>query len=175
MKTQLMTQGLGFLTIAVLAVTQTGSALAGPIAPLHTSPPSHNHPQTRLRPVFPPAVTNPGPFVPRLGILGHIHYGRGMVVDSVNYGSLASRMGLERGDVIVRINNQPINTDQNYNQALVRAQRFQDGFVDVVVVDVRSGRTRHRSGNLNGPATGPSLPRFTPPVHTPHAPMGHAY
>ncbi len=166
MKTQILTKGIGLLTVALVSLVQAGSAVAGPVIPLHS------HPQTRLRPIYHPPLPHPAPYVPRLGIMGHVQYGYGMVVDSVNYGSLANRMGLERGDVIVRINNHPINNDYNYNQALLKAEQFHGGFVDLLVIDVRTGMTRHRAGNLDGGLHGPSLPRYAPPVHRP---VGHSY
>ncbi len=166
MKTQILSKGMGLLTVALVSLVSASSVFAGPVVPLYGAP------QTRLRPVFPPPVTYPTPYVPRLGIMGHMQYGYGMVVDSVNYGSLARRIGLERGDVIVRINNHPINNDHSYNQALIKAVQYQGGFVDLLVIDVRTGMTRHRAGNLNGGFSGPSQPRYVPPMHTP---VGYSY
>lgn len=169
MKTQLISKGMGVLTVALLTFVGTGSVFAGPYIPLNSQP------QPRLRPHFPPPVVHPIPVTPRLGIMGHIEYGYGMVVDSVNYGTVANRMGLERGDVIVRINNRQINSDSSYQQALFQAHQTQGGFVDLVVIDVRTGMTRHRAGNLNGGFSGPSLPRYVPPTHTPYAPVTHSF
>jgi hypothetical protein len=58
------------------------------------------------------------PHQPRLGLYGHMEYGRGMVVDYVPWGTPASRTGLEPGDTIVRINGRWIHSDYDYFAAL---------------------------------------------------------
>ena len=68
---------------------------------------------------------------PLLGFVGRMQYGYGMEVQRVNWNSLAQRMGLERGDVIVRINGQQIRTTQDYYSAL----RWSGGRLTVVVDD----------------------------------------
>jgi serine protease Do len=61
----------------------------------------------------------------------------GLVISEVRKGSRAQAIGLERGDVIVRINNRPVRTVESFRE---------------VVVDARSGRSvlllvaRGRSG-----------------------------
>ena len=137
------------------------SVFAGPTFPLNILP------QPRLQPVYhPPVHQHPAPIVPRLGFMGHVAYGYGMVVDSVSCGGIAERLGLERGDVIVRINNHPIHDDDCYQNALLNAVRFQNGFIDLTVVNVRSGRMVHRTGNISFGGNGPILPRSTPHIHT---------
>lgn len=153
MNTQFFNKGCGLLAVAVLSLAGATSAFAGPPVPQQTRF------QPRLRPLPPPVVT-PSPAVPRLGFMGHVQYGFGMVVDSVSYGTFASRVGLERGDVIVRINNRKINSDHSYNDAVMDAVRFQRGFVDLLVIDVRTGQFRHRSGFVGH--SGPTLPRSAP-------------
>ena len=70
---------------------------------------------------------------PLLGFSGHIEYGWGMMVDRVRRGSPADRMGLERGDVVVRINDQRIRSYDDYYTALRSAEER----VRVQIDDVR--------------------------------------
>lgn len=156
MKTEFRNKMWGLVAVTAVGLLTVGSTFAGPVMPV----------QPRLRPQVPPPVVNTQ--TPRLGIMGHIRQHWGMVVDSVNRGTTASRMGLEPGDVIVRINNRQINSDRSYQESLWHAVRFQNGFVDAVVVDVRTGRTVHRTGHLYTGASH-SQPRFAPqfsPVST---------
>ncbi|MDB5336250.1 MAG: hypothetical protein JWN70_1869 [Planctomycetaceae bacterium] len=152
MNTQIRSKVWGLVAVTLVSLASAGSAFAGPMMPM----------QPRLRPIDPPIV-NPG--TPRLGIMGHLQYNWGMVVDSVNPGSTADRMGLERGDKIVRINDRQINSDRSYQESLWSAVRFQNGFVKVTVVDVRSGRMTDRTGHVH---TGfeHSQPRFAPHFNT---------
>jgi len=83
-------------------------------------------------------IVNPNPYIAppqpyRLGLYGHIEYGRGMVVDHVPWGTPASRTGLEPGDAIVRINGRWIQNDHDYFQAL----RYGGGVCHLLVQDVR--------------------------------------
>lgn len=166
MKTRLFSTVLGPLTVALVCLVGTGSTFAGPVFIGYDH--NHSHPQQRLlRPQQPPVIgyPTPMPVTPRLGFMGHVQYGFGMVVDSVNYGSFASRMGLERGDTIIRINNLSIRNDGSYNRAVLDAVQHHNGFLDLVVVDVRTGMTRHRTGYLNAGGSGPVLPRARPYNH----------
>ena len=157
MNTQLRNKMWGLVAVAAVSLVGVGSTFAGPGMPVR--PPV----QPRLRPLVPPPVVTPQ--APRLGIMGHVRQNWGMVVDSVNRGTTASRMGLERGDVIVRINNRQINSDRSYQESLWNAVRFQNGHVDALVVDVRTGRTVHRTGRLFTGASS-SQPRFAPQFNT---------
>ena len=134
MKTQMRTLGLGLVVVTVVSLCGATSSFSQGLAP-------------RIQPYVPPVVGSP--VVPRLGILGHVEYGWGMVVDSVVPYTTANRLGLERGDVILSINGQQISNDWAYRQALVRAVRFENGQVNLQVADVRSGRRVFRRGFLN--------------------------
>ena len=151
MNTQVQRTVWGLVAVTVVSLACVGSAVAAPL-PF----------QPRLRPIVPPAV-NPAA-TPRLGIMGHLNRW-GMVVDSVNPGSTADRMGLERGDQIVRINDRDINSDRSYQESLWSAVRFQNGFVKVTVVDVRSGRATQRTGHVRT-SHEHSQPRFAPRFNT---------
>ena len=156
MNAQIQRTVWGLVAVTVVSLAGVGSAIAGPM-PF----------QPRLRPSVPPAVNHST--TPRLGIMGHLNRW-GMVVDSVNPGSTADRMGLERGDKIVRINDRDINSDRSYQESLWSAVRFQNGFVKVTVVDVRSGRATQRIGHVRTgyEHTGHdhSQPRFAPHLNT---------
>lgn len=104
MKTQIRTKVWSLVAVTVVSLVGVGAAVAGPAMPV----------QPRLRPIVPPPVANPA--TPRLGFMGHMQRNWGMVVDSVNSGSTAARMGLERGDMIVRINGRQINSDRSYQE-----------------------------------------------------------
>lgn len=143
MKTQLRTLGLGLVvaTVATLAATSSAHAFPGqaPQAQPSVTPP--------VIKVAPPSATTK---VPRLGIMGHVDRGWGMVVDSVVRGTPASRIGLERGDVILRINGQEISSDWAYRKALMRAAEFDNGQLRLQIADVRTGRRVFRVGSLHG-------------------------
>lgn len=149
MKTQIRTKVWSLVAVTVVSLVGVGAAVAGPAMPV----------QPRLRPIVPPPVTNPA--TPRLGFMGHMQRNWGMVVDSVNSGSTAAWMGLERGDMIVRINGRQINSDRSYQESLWSAVRFQNGKVTVTVVDVRTGRTAQRTGRIHS-SFEHSQPRFAP-------------
>jgi len=84
------------------------------------------------------------PETPRLGILGHFEWGRGMMVDSVVWGSPAERMGLEPGDLIRSVNGAWLNSESDYFRALT----YGGDYVQVLVQDVRSGALLPRTAFL---------------------------
>ncbi len=90
--------------------------------------------------------------LPKLGFYGHIQYGWGLMVDRVYGGTEASRIGLERGDIIVSVNGRQIRNWNDYNTALF----YSGGFGQMVVRDCRTGRlipTRFVLNNGRGPAS----------------------
>lgn len=105
---------------------------------------------------------------PRLGFFGHMHYGEGMHIDSVPWGSLAQRAGLEAGDVITHINGNAVRTEQDYFNGL----RFSGGFVRLTVWDVRGRGALLVTLSLNN-GTGPVRPYLQNPgpIHN-HGPIG---
>jgi S1-C subfamily serine protease len=93
------------------------------------------------------------PRQPLLGFSGHLvridrhlgggrHYG--MHVDSVQRGSPAARMGLERGDIVVTIDNVAFRSHEGY----LRALRLAGQRPSLVIIDVRTGRMIRRSCQL---------------------------
>ena len=81
-------------------------------------------------------VIGPSRPAPRLGFQGRMTYD-GLRVESVQYGSQADDMGLERGDVIVEINGQHIHSMADYQNALLDAVDFNGGRVRVLIDNVR--------------------------------------
>jgi serine protease Do len=71
----------------------------------------------------------------RLGLRVKPGHG-GLVISGVRRGSSAAEIGLEDGDVIVRLNNQPMNTLQVFHEALIAARASKS-----VLLLLRRGRT----------------------------------
>jgi hypothetical protein len=154
-----MNRTLLFTAIAAMSIALVASTQAGPpvskFYPTRKSaalgyeyaPPSLQAPQPQpylLRPA--PLPVNP---TITLGFHGHFHDGEGMHVDRVNYGTLAQQFGLEPGDVIVRINNQRLECEHDYFDALRDPHRIR-----LLVRCVRTGRlkwTRTIDVGHNGP------------------------
>ncbi len=80
----------------------------------------------------------------KLGIRGHFDFAEGMHVEQVMRHSIASRMGLEPGDVIVSINGRRLRTENDYFRQLSNSGNW----LRVGVLDVRSGRVIERSARL---------------------------
>jgi serine protease Do len=70
----------------------------------------------------------------RLGIPA----GKGVIVQDVKAGSFGEDVGLSRGDVILEINKQPVNSDDDFRKVQSQLKRGQD-----VVFLVRQGRGRN--------------------------------
>ncbi|MFB3915671.1 MAG: Do family serine endopeptidase [Terriglobales bacterium] len=68
--------------------------------------------------------------------------GKGVIVDDVKPGSFADDVGLSRGDVILEINKQPVNSQQDFSRIESQLKSGQD-----VVFLVRQGRGRN-SGTI---------------------------
>ena len=86
------------------------------------------------------ARSNPARNSKRLGIQGHFEYGYGLVVERVRWGSPASRLGLERGDVIRGVDNRWLRTEADLRRQL----RDADAAAQLTVRDVRTGRLLRR-------------------------------
>lgn len=68
----------------------------------------------------------------------------GMKVNSVNRGSPAARMGLERGDIIINIDNWSFKSYDGYKAALRQASEKPS----IVLINVRTNKLTRRSCNL---------------------------
>lgn len=104
-------------------------------------------------------MVDPGIPTPRLGFHGRI-VANGLRVDRVDYDSLAFEIGLERGDVITKVNGRRITSMSGYRRALLEAVEYRDGRVNLVVENVRwhtgesSQRYVNRTVYLPVPASG---------------------
>lgn len=90
---------------------------------------------------------------PKLGFTGQVNC-YGMVVHHVQYGSIACRIGLEPGDIIVRINGQRVTSQARFRQLLHEALIFNQGHLELHVKSARRygeivclhARLRHTCG-----------------------------
>lgn len=104
-------------------------------------------------------MVDPGSPTPRLGFHGRI-VSNGLRVDRVDDGSLAFDVGLERGDVIMKVNGRRITSMSAYRRALLEAVEYRDGRVNLTVENVRwhtgesSQRYLNRAVYLPVPASG---------------------
>lgn len=62
----------------------------------------------------------------------------GLVISAVRRGSQAAEIGLESGDVIIRLNNQPMNTIELFHETLISARASKS-----VLLLLRRGRSRY--------------------------------
>jgi S1-C subfamily serine protease len=136
-------KNLALAVVAMLSFSLAGVAVAG--QPLI---------QQRLAPYLLPSGAG---VTPRLGFWGHMQYGKGMVVDRIQRGSVAARVGLERGDVIQAINGRRVHSTDRYHSLL----RDSGGRVRLHIRDVRSGNIVIRSATLDN-GSGPIGPRARP-------------
>lgn len=82
----------------------------------------------------PPAT--PMPWA-RLGMMAIDGYGYVEVV-SVDYGSAAMRIGLERGDRVLEINGQPVRSTDDVRRLVQEAAMYRQGQVRIVIDNVRA-------------------------------------
>ena len=73
-------------------------------------------------------------------------HGIGVKVASVNPYGAAERMGLEQGDIVTQVNGRPIRGLWDLRRALDRS----NGYVRLMVRDVRTGQYMWVNGNLSG-------------------------
>jgi hypothetical protein len=103
-------------------------------------------------------LVNPGPspsiYLPKFGFDSFNIAGYGERVTSVSWGGLAAQMGLEPGDVILRMNGFPLHYHGSWNDALYQAL-MNGGFVQLTIRDVRTGwlTTRQTFVGSYGPIT----------------------
>lgn len=104
--------------------------------------------QTRVAPANPaPHLVPPGPIAPtpRLGFRGYLRRGWGMMVNYALPGTHAARLGLEPGDVIVRLNGHRITSAQVWNVQMRRSVYVHGGRLTLLIDNVRA-RTGHNGG-----------------------------
>lgn len=78
-----------------------------------------------------------------LGVSTH-DYGHGPEVVYISHGSPASRIGLEQGDIIHEVDGIPVTTRWELSNAI----RYSDGYVRLLIEDVRTGQYAYRMVRL---------------------------
>jgi hypothetical protein len=111
----------------------------------------------------------PDDCLPEFGFASFNIGGVGERVTSVRWGGLASRLGLEPGDLIFRMNGYRLSYHGAWNDAL-RAAMNDGGWVQLTIRDVRTGRLAFRETFVgDGHVVGPITPKihvggYRPPV-----------
>ena len=133
--------------------------LAGLVAAAFTASPSPAVADTKQ--LFLSLGDDPGfapiPYLPKFGFSSFNINGVGERVTYVRWGGLASRFGLEPGDIVLSMNGYPLTYHGSWNDALYQAM-YQDGRVRLKIRDVRTGHIVQRqmfvgSGGGVGPIT----------------------
>jgi hypothetical protein len=124
---------LVLVVLSVAAMALASTAMAQP-------PRARLLPDPQFCPPVPP---------PRLGINYTVIPGYGYRVNYVMWGTPASRIGLEPGDVVLSINRVRLTYNGAHSYALSRAVRT-GGWVTLRIRDVRTGWVVTRSANLFG-------------------------
>jgi hypothetical protein len=88
--------------------------------------------------------------LPRFGFASYNIGGVGERVTFVRWGGLASRLGLEPGDIILRMNDVRLTYRGSWNDALRHALEEHDGLVRLRIRDVRTGLVATRQIFVGG-------------------------
>ncbi len=96
--------------------------------------------------------------LPTFGFQSRNLHGLGEQVVFVHCGSIAARLGLEPGDVVVSLNEFPLTYCGAWQDALRQAM-LQGGLVHLDVRDIHTGRIAHREIFLGTPGVGPVTPK----------------
>jgi hypothetical protein len=119
---------------------------------LAVTPSAASHPQTRLLP------PEPDHCLPQFGFSSFNIAGVGERVTYVEWHGLASRIGLEPGDMILSMNGYRLNYHGSWNDALHRAMDM-GGHVRLRIRDVRTGHVAFRQIYV-GDGIGPVTPKY---------------
>ena len=150
------------------------------VVALMAAPAVASHPQALL------VAPEPEYSLPKFGFASFNIQGVGERVTFVQWGGLASQLGLEPGDVILSMNGFPLSYHGSWSDALYHAMA-NGGSVRLRIRDVRTGHVTHRrtfvgggigpitpkvyAGEYLGPHTGPHTPHIVHPGHG----GGHPY
>jgi hypothetical protein len=137
------------------------SILAGlALVTVSASPASADSNRNRLL-LSPGADTHlvPHPNLPRFGFASFNIRGVGERVTTVRFGGLASRFGLEPGDIILSMNGHRLSYHGSWNDALFDAMVNHGGLVRLKIRDVRTGFVAQRQLFIGG-GVGPVTPHF---------------
>lgn len=127
------TRTIAYALIASLTLVAARSVEAAPQKTLLLQPP-HQQPQ----------------FLPKFGFRSYTLAGVGEVVTHVNWGSLAWKMGLQKGDIVRSLNNFELTYHGAWNDALQSALYNDGGYVQLQIIDRNTGFIAIREVNFNG-------------------------
>lgn len=125
-----------------------------------------------------PGPTGSAHVLPHFGFHSYNLHGIGERVTHVHQFSLASQLGLEPGDIILRLNGMPLSYHGAWNAALDAAV-CQGDWVQLAIRDVRTGMVVYRQTFVGG-AHGPVTPKshavgHAGPVMIHSQPGGHSH
>ena len=154
-------------------VRNTALALFASLTLMTISSASADNPKALL--LNPTLVPGQGCYeLPKFGFSSFNINGFGERITNIRWGGLAQQMGLESGDVILRLNGFPLSYQGSWNDALREAMN-QGGYVRLTVRDVRTGYIATRETYVGG--YGPVVPhmnhgpittkKMTKPYHHP--------
>jgi len=110
--------------------------------------------------------------LPKFGFSSYTMHGVGERVTFVKWHGLAARLGLERGDTILAMNNFPLTYHGAWHDAL-RAAVYDGGWVQLAIWDVRTGGIAYRHTFLGSPGDGPITPKSHYAKQGPIGPKWH--
>jgi hypothetical protein len=137
------------LTLALVA-SMTVVNFSAPVA-------SANEPKALLINPNPGFVPSPNIYLPKFGFNSFNIGGYGERVTFVQWGGLASQLGLESGDTILSMNGFGLTYHGAWNDALYQAL-LNGGFVQLTIRDVRTGWIVERQTWVGG--YGPVTPKY---------------
>lgn len=120
---------------------------------------------------------SPGPsiYLPKFGFSSFNIHGYGERVTNVQWGGLASQMGLEPGDTVVSMNGFPLHYHGAWNDALLQVMQS-GGWVQLTIRDVRTGWLVNRQLYVGNGGIGPVTPKVQVTNYgptTPHIVVGN--
>jgi hypothetical protein len=89
-------------------------------------------------------------FLPKFGFRSYTLAGVGEVVTNVQWGSLAWKMGLQKGDIIRSLNYFDLTYHGAWNDALRSALINNNGYVQLQIIDRNTGSIASRSVQFGG-------------------------
>jgi len=139
----------------------TAMALVASLTLATVSAPTANAQQPQAMMINPGPGPFPGPAfaLPKFGFNSFNIAGYGERVTYVQWGGLASQLGLEPGDTILRLNNFVLGYHGSWNDALYQAM-LNGGWVQLTIRDVRTGWLVHRQVYLGNGGGGPITPHY---------------
>jgi hypothetical protein len=111
-------------------------------------------------------------YLPKFGFSSYNIPGIGERVTFVEWHGLAARLGLERGDTVLAVNNFPLTYHGAWRDAL-REALYDGGWIQLAIWDVRTGGIAYRQTFLGSPNYGPITPKSHYATHGPITPKWH--